>query len=68
MGAVKTLKFSGFLAAIIVTGSFIVNASNNSGRYLENTAIQSLSSVIRMITVFSIVFLPVFTSVGGFLF
>lgn len=61
-------SLAGFLAAIIVTGSFIVNASNNSGRYLENTAIQSLSSVIRMITVFSVVFLPVFTSVGGFLF
>lgn len=61
-------SLAGFLEAIIVTGCFIVNASNNSGRYLENTAIQSLSSVIRMITVFSVVFLPVFTSVGGFLF
>ena len=61
-------SLAGFLAAIIVTGCFIVNASNNSGRYLENTAIQSLSSVIRMISVFSVVFLPVFTSVGGFLF
>lgn len=61
-------SLAGFLAAIIVTGCFIVNASNNSGRYLENTAIQSLSSVIRLITVFSIIFLPVFTSVGGFLF
>ena len=61
-------SLAGFLAAIIVTGCFIVNASNNSGRYLENTAIQSLSSVIRMISVFSVVFLPAFTSVGGFLF
>ena len=61
-------SLAGFLAAIIITGCFIVNASNNSGRYLENTAIQSLSSIIRMISVFSVVFLPVFTSVGGFLF
>ena len=41
-------SLAGFLEAIIVTGCFIVNASNNSGRYLENTAIQSLSSVKSM--------------------
>lgn len=59
---------AGFIIALIVTGCCIVTAFNNSGRYFENMAIQSLASVIKMMTVFAFAFLPVFIKVGGFLF
>lgn len=59
---------AGFLVAVISCGYFIVTGFNNSGRHFENTAIQSLSSVIKMMTVFSAAFLPVFIRIGGFLF
>lgn len=61
-------SLAGFLVAVISTSLFIVTGFNNSGRYLENTAIQSLASVVKLMTVFSVAFLPVFIEVGGFLF
>ena len=59
---------AGFIIALIVTGCYIVTAFNNSGRYFENMATQSLASVVKMMTVFAFAFLPVFIKVGGFLF
>lgn len=59
---------AGFLIAVIATGFFIITGFNNSGRHFENTAIQSLASVIKMMTAFSVAFLPVFIKIGGFLF
>ena len=52
-----------------ITAAFILDACMvNSGRYYENTAIRSLSSLIKMTAVFSVVFIRVFMNSGGFLF
>ena len=45
-----------------------VVTTNNSGIHLENTAVQSMSSLLKAMAVFSVAFLPVFMKIGGFLF
>jgi K(+)-stimulated pyrophosphate-energized sodium pump len=59
---------SGFVASSAVTGYLIITMGNNSGFHYENTAVQSMSSLIKVMAVFSIAFLPVFMKIGGFLF
>ena len=59
---------AGFMIASEVTGYMIILVMNNSGMHYENTALQSLSSLLKMMAVFSVAFLPVFIRVGGFLF
>ena len=59
---------AGFLIASIITGYMLITCFAKSGMHFENTAIQSLSSLLKMMAVFSIAFLPVFIRVGGFLF
>lgn len=63
---VKSL--AGFIISAAVTGYVLITATNNSGIHYDNTALQSLSSLLKMIAVFSVAFLPVFMKVGGFLF
>lgn len=55
----------GFLIAIIAAAYFIMAAVNNSGRYLENTAVQSLGSLVKMMVAFTFAFLQAFVAVGG---
>ena len=59
---------SGFVVSSAVTGYLIITMGNNSGFHYENTAVQSMSSLIKVMAVFSIAFLPVFMKIGGFLF
>ena len=66
LAGVKAL--AGFIIASVVTGYIIITSINNSGMHYENTGVQSLSSLLKMMAVFSIAFLPVFMKVGGFLF
>ena len=61
-------SLAGFVISAVVTGSLIITSFNNSGMYFENTAVQSLSSVIKMMTVLSAAFFTVFTNIGGLLF
>ena len=56
------------IISVIVTGSVLITTFNNSGMYFENTAVQSLSSVIKLMAVFSAAFLPFFMKIGGLLF
>ncbi len=66
LAGIKAL--AGFIIASVVTGYVIITCINNSGMHYENTAVQSLSSLLKMMAVFSIAFIPVFMKVGGFLF
>ncbi len=59
---------AGFIIAAAVSGYVLITAADNSGPHFENTALQSLSSLIKMMAVFSVAFLPVFMKIGGFLF
>ena len=59
---------AGFITASVLTGYMIIICFANSGMHFENTAVQSLSSLLKMMAVFSVAFLPVFIKVGGFLF
>lgn len=59
---------AGFIISCTATGYMIIICFNGSGIHFQNTAAQSLSSLIRMMAVFSVAFLPVFMSVGGILF
>ncbi len=59
---------AGFIIASTAASYMIITCFNCSGMHFENTAVQSLSSLIRMMAVFSLAFLPVFISVGGILF
>lgn len=59
---------TGFIIASSVTGYLIITCFNSAGMHFENTAVQSLSSLIKMMAVFSVAFLPVFISAGGILF
>jgi hypothetical protein len=51
-----------------VTGYLLIITTSNSGVHFENTAVQSLSSLLKAMAVFSVAFLPVFMKIGGFLF
>lgn len=57
-----------FIISSAVTGYLLITAANNSGAHFENTAIPSLSSILKVMAVFSLAFLPVFMEIGGFLF
>lgn len=57
----------GFLAGAIFTGYVLTTSLNNSGRYFENTAVQSLGSLIKMMVVFSAVFMFTIIKIGGFI-
>ncbi len=59
---------AGFVISSAVTGYLLVVTTNNSGIHLENTAVQSMSSLLKAMAVFSVAFLPVFMKIGGFLF
>lgn len=59
---------AGFVIGCTATGYILIICFNGSGIHFGNTAAQSLSSLIRMMAVFSVAFLPVFMSVGGILF
>jgi K(+)-stimulated pyrophosphate-energized sodium pump len=66
LGGVNAL--AGFLMSFCVTGTALVFVFNNSGRYFENTASETLSTVIKLTLVISVVFVPVFTKVGSLFF
>lgn len=59
---------AGFNIAAIVTGFMLITSADNAGMHFENSALQSLSSLLKMMVVFSVAFLPVFMEFGGFLF
>ena len=61
-------SLTGFILAISATGYMLIACFNCSGIHYANTASQALSSLIRMIAVFSVAFLPVFIKFGGILF
>ena len=62
------MALAGFVISSAVTGYLLVVTTNNSGIHLENTAVQSMSSLLKAMAVFSVAFLPVFMKIGGFLF
>lgn len=57
----------GFLAGAVCAGYILITAINNSGRHFENTAAQSLTSIIKMMVVFSAVFMFTIINIGGFI-
>ena len=59
---------AGFIISSAVTGYLLITTTNNSGLHYENTAVQSLSSLLKVMAVLSVAFLPVFMKIGGFLF
>ena len=59
---------AGFIIAVSATGCVLITAFNNSGIHFENSALQSLSSLIKMMVFISLAFIAVFMQVGGFLF
>jgi Na+/H+-translocating membrane pyrophosphatase len=59
---------SGYLTSFAVTGTILVLALNNSGKYFESCAAETLSTVIKLALAISLVFMPVFTQLNGFLF
>lgn len=59
---------TGFVFGASLAGCMLVICTDNAGPHFEDFAIRSLSSLIKMMVVFSIAFLPVFIQVGGFLF
>ncbi len=61
-------SLAGFVISSSVTGYLLIITTNNSGVHFENTAVQSLSSLLKAMAVFSVAFLPVFMKIGGFLF
>ena len=65
---ILAIFLAGIIISVIVTGSVLITTVNNSGMYFENTAVQSLSSVIKLMAVFSSAFLPFFMKIGGLLF
>lgn len=66
VGGVNAL--AGFLTSLTVTGTILVFAINNSGKYYENNAAETLTTVIKIALAVSLVFMPVFTQLNGFLF
>jgi Na+/H+-translocating membrane pyrophosphatase len=61
-------SLAGFVVSSSVTGYLLIITTSNSGVHFENTAVQSLSSLLKAMAVFSVAFLPVFMKIGGFLF
>lgn len=57
----------GFLFGATCTGFLFIYAVNNSGRHFENTAVKSLCSLIKLMVVFSAVFMPAIINIGGFI-
>ncbi|MBR2541083.1 MAG: sodium/proton-translocating pyrophosphatase [Mogibacterium sp.] len=57
-----------FLGGAVVAGFIVINSINNSGRHFENTAVQSLDTLIKMMLIFSAAFIPAFTRIGSFIF
>jgi K(+)-stimulated pyrophosphate-energized sodium pump len=66
VGGISAL--AGFLISFSVTGSILVFAFNNSGKFFENTASETLSTIIKMTAVISVVFVPVFMKAGSLIF
>jgi Na+/H+-translocating membrane pyrophosphatase len=66
VGGINAL--AGFLTSLSVTGKILVLALNNSGKYFESCAAETLTTVIKLALAISLVFMPVFTQLNGFLF
>jgi K(+)-stimulated pyrophosphate-energized sodium pump len=66
LGGVNTL--AGFLVSFAVTGSVLVFSFNSSGRYFDNTASETLTTLIKLTMIVSIVFVPVFAKFGNLIF
>lgn len=58
----------GFLFGVFLSGAYILVSGNNSGEYFVNDGHRTLGSLIKMIIIFSICYLPLFMKVDGFLF
>lgn len=56
---------AGFLLASLATCYMLAATLGNSGSNFENTASQSLNSIIKIMIVLSVAFLPVIMSIGG---
>jgi K(+)-stimulated pyrophosphate-energized sodium pump len=65
-GGLNTL--AGFLTSFSITGTILVLAMNNSGKYYESCAAETLTTVIKLALAVSLVFMPVFAQLNGFLF
>ena len=54
-----------FTCSVTVTGMCMLFAFNNSGRYFDRMATETLGNVIKVMVVAAIVFAPVFMKLGG---
>lgn len=66
VGGINAL--AGFLTSFSITGTILVFVINNSGKYYESNAAETLTTVIKLALAISIAFMPVFTQLNGFLF
>jgi Na+/H+-translocating membrane pyrophosphatase len=57
-----------FLTGAVISCCIISYTINNSGQYFERTAIQSLSTLLKMMIIFTALFIPAFIRIGGFIF
>ena len=54
-----------FSCSAAVTGMCVIFAFNNSGRFYDRTATETLGTVIKLMVAVTLVFAPVFTNFGG---
>jgi K(+)-stimulated pyrophosphate-energized sodium pump len=59
---------SAYLAGALITGTFLMISSNNSGQHFEHTAVNTLGPIIKVMIAVAIAFLPLFTKMGSFIF
>ena len=57
-----------FLIGAVLFGFILINTFNCSGRHFENAPAIALSTLIKMMVVFSAVFLYVFINIGGLIY
>ncbi len=55
-----------FACSAAITGMCVIFAFNNSGRFFDRTATETLGTVIKMMVAVTLVFAPVFMKFGGF--
>ena len=63
LGGINTL--TAFTCSVTVTGMCMLFAFNNSGRYFDRMATETLGNIIKVMVVAAIVFAPVFIKLGG---
>ena len=54
-----------FVCSAAITGMCVIFAFNNSGRFFDRTATETLGTVIKLMVAVTLVFAPVFMNFGG---